>query len=238
MPAACYPLFLDLSAAACLVVGAGAVGRRKTDGLLAAGVRHVLVLDPNPPVPSALPEHAALTFAARAFTPEDLRGRALVFACSNKREVNAAVAAACAAAGVFCNSADAPLEGNFFVPATARAGELVLALSTGGASPAYARFLREELEKWLAGKAPLAGVLGRIRSPLLALGLDTGQNAKMLRALVRSDLGTALAAGDGQRCAELLTSLLPHSLHPRIPEFLEGAFSTCAHYSRSCADEV
>jgi len=217
-----YPLFLDLSRAKCLVVGAGAVGRRKIESLLESGVGELLVLDPKLAKPVSLPEHPALTYEARRFAPEDLAGCSLVFAASASREANAAVAAACAERGIFCNCADAPLEGNCIVPATTRAGGMTLALSTGGASPAYARFLREELESWLAEKAPLATLLGRIRSRLLALEMDTAQNANLLRDLARSRLGTVLAAGDGPRCIGLLVAALPEDLHPWISEFLDG----------------
>ena len=217
-----YPLFLDLGRVKCLVVGAGAVGRRKIGALLESGVRELVVLDPEHPASGFLPEHPALVFEARRFVPEDLAGCALVFAASGDREVNAAVAAACAERGIFCNCADAPLEGTCIVPATARAGGMALALSTGGASPAYARHLREELEGWLHEKAPLAVLLGRIRPRLLALDGDTMQNTILFRALVQSGLGAALAAGDGKRCEELLAAALPEDLHPWIAEFLDG----------------
>ena len=217
-----YPLFLDLGRAKCLVVGAGAVGRRKIGALLECGVRELVVLDPELAKPPFLPEHPALVFEARHFVPEDLAGCALVFAASGSREMNAVVAAACAERGILCNCADAPLEGTCIVPATARAGGMTLALSTGGASPAYARHLREELEVWLHGKAPLAALLGRIRPQLLALERDTVQNTELFRALVQSGLGAALADGDASRCGELLAAVLPEELHPRIAEFLDG----------------
>jgi precorrin-2 dehydrogenase/sirohydrochlorin ferrochelatase len=217
-----YPLFLDLSRAKCLVVGAGAVGRRKIGLLLESGVRELLVLDPELSDPASLPEHPALAFEARCFVPEDLTGRALAFAVSASREANAAVAAACAERGIFCNCVDAPLEGSCIVPATARTGEITLALSTGGASPAYARHLREELQGWLYEKAPLAALLRRLRPRLLALGMDTMQNTALFRALVQSGIGAALVANDVEHCKELLAVALPEDLHPWIAEFLDG----------------
>jgi len=217
-----YPLFLDLRRARCLVVGAGAVGRRKVDALLEAGVRELVVLDPEPAERARLPEHPALVFEARGFRPDDLVGCALVFAASGSREANAAVAAACAEQGILCNCVNVPLAGSCIVPATARVGEMVLAIATGGASPAYARHLREELEVWLRDKAPLAVLLGRIRPRLLALERDSAHNTVLFRALVQSRLGEALAAGDLERCTELLAAVLPEELHPLMAEFLDG----------------
>ncbi len=215
-----YPLFLDLSRLRCLVVGAGAVGRRKIAGLLDAGARDVLVLDPGNP--SDLPDHPSLRFEARAFRPEDLAGRGLVFAATGSRQANAAVTAACAEAGVLCNCADAPHEGNCAVPASARMENLAVAVSTGGAGPAYAALLRDELAQWLSTKAPQAVLLGRIRPALLALKQDTGQNANVLRALARPEIGARLAARDRRGCEKLLEGLLPAGLHSRIADFLDG----------------
>jgi precorrin-2 dehydrogenase/sirohydrochlorin ferrochelatase len=99
---------------------------------------------------------------------------------------------------------------------------MTLALSTGGASPAYARHLREELEVWLHEHEPLAALLGRIRPRLLALERDTMQNTELFRALVQSGLGAALVAGDGKQCGELLAAALPEDLRPWIAEFLDG----------------
>jgi len=198
------------------------VGRRKVDALLAAGVQELVVLDTEPAERALLPEHPALVFEARDFRPDDLTGCALAFAASGSREANAAVAAACAEQGIFCNCADAPLEGSCIVPATASAGDMVLALSTGGASPAYARHLRAELEVWLQDKAPLTTLLGRIRPRLLALERDTAHNTALFHALVQSKLGEALAAGDLTRCMELLAASLPEELPPWMAEFLDG----------------
>jgi precorrin-2 dehydrogenase/sirohydrochlorin ferrochelatase len=217
-----YPLFLDLSRINCLVVGGGKVGGRKARALLDGGARHVLVLDPGLRDPRQLPAHPRLSLETRAFRPEDLAGRMLVFAAAGDRGANAAVAAACAEAGVFCNCADAPEEGNFFAPAAARAGNITLALSTGGANPAYARLLREQLEEWLKDKAAPALLLGRIRPRLLALRREREDNARVLETLARAPLDQALAAGDGRRCRELLERALPESLHPCITEFLDG----------------
>ena len=217
-----YPLFLDLSRAKCLLVGAGAVGRRKIDTLLEAGAGHILALDPDPAAGQGLPAHPALVFEAREFVPEDLHACALVFAASASSAVNAAVAELCAGRGIFCNCVDAPEKGTCIVPASARCGELVLALSSGGSSPAYVRRLRNELEPWLRDKAPLASLLGRLRPRVLALGQDTVQNTELFRLLACQELEQALARGDKDLCLRLLGQMLPQSLHAHITELLDG----------------
>lgn len=234
-----YPLFMQLSAAHCLLVGAGAVGLRKARTLLDAHPASLLVLDIATPGAEwdELRAHPALRLETRAFTPDDVRGRSLVFACTGKRAVNAAVAHACREQGILCNCADAPEEGSFIVPATAHAAlngsapcagprsqgeELMAALSTGGGSPAWAKVLREELEQWLAPRLPMTVLLTRLRPLVLALGADTGQNTALFRTLVRSPLRHALAQRDAQVCRQLLRETLPDALHPHIPELLYG----------------
>ena len=222
-----YGLFLELSRAHCLVVGAGEVGLRKALTLLNCAPASLLVLDVAGfgPAWDSVRHHACLTLEERPFCPADVHGRSLVFACTGSRQTNAAVVAACTKARVLCNCVDAPRDGDFIVPATATASHasgvtLTAALSTGGASPAWARILRQELEEWLEPRLPLSVLLARLRPLVLARGEDTGQNTLLFRSLARSPLREALTQGDKEQCMTLLRELLPEALHPHIPELL------------------
>lgn len=215
-----YPIFLDISHASCLIVGAGEVGRRKLATLLLAEPQRVVVMDTAPLPCAQLLHDARVHFVQQAFSPACLAGHSLVFASTAKRSVNAAIAAACQQQGIWCNCADAPTEGTFIVPATASHGSLTASLSTGGASPALARKLRQELEEWLAPRSSLATLLGRLRPFVLSLGLNTEQNTRIFRELTASDLQTALANKDAVQCETHLRALLPAALHPHIVEFL------------------
>lgn len=221
-----YPLLLDLRGRTCLVVGAGSVGRRKLASLLACGPARVLVLDANPAAPddpesATLLAHPAVSFEARPFTPVDAEGCALVFAATGNRAVNAAVADACRRGNVPCNVADAPDEGAFIVPAHFASGDLTVALSTGGHSPALARRIRRELQQWFGARYnAVTLLLGRLRPLVLALGRETGQNATLFRAVAESPLIDALAAHDRAEAERILSELLPAELHPHIVELL------------------
>ena len=235
LPMRYYPVFLNLSEARCLVVGAGAVGRRKIATLLACRPAEVLVLDPN------LDEEAMKTLAQddedgalrqerRTFRPEDAENRTLVFAATPSAEVNSAIADACRAAGAWCNVAGPRrkgAEGNVLVPASLQEGPLSLALSTGGSSPALARALKEDLRHWLhGGYAALALLLKALRPRLLALGLGSDADADIFRALcarpVRDHLMDALSRRDADALEELLRPLLPASLSFSAKEFFHG----------------
>ena len=217
-----YPLFLDLHDARCLVAGLGDVGCRKLRGLLEAGAGTVLTFDVAEPSAeaAALLASPQVRHARRACAEEDVRGCRLVFAATGDRAENARIAALCRAHGVPCNCVDAPDAGDFLVPALARQGELMLALSTGGASPALARRWRRELEEWLAPRVRMARLMGRLRPCVLALSTDSRQNGNLFRSLAESPLQHWLQDGDMQACRDFLAQSLPPELHARIPEFL------------------
>ncbi|UZP68349.1 bifunctional precorrin-2 dehydrogenase/sirohydrochlorin ferrochelatase [Desulfovibrio mangrovi] len=222
-----YPTFLDMRGKRCLIVGIGDVGRRKLTSLLAANPEEVLVLDTFLFVEIADPElkellsHPAVTYQHRPFVSSDVQGRALVFACTGSRTVNETVARACDKRTVLCNVIDAPDEGDFIVPAHFDAGELIVAISTGGNSPALARRIRMELQEFVGNRfSRLVTLMGRLRPLVLARGAETGHNTKLFRNIVGSDLMDALQDRDRGRSETILTELLPQELHPHIGELL------------------
>ena len=133
----------------------------------------------------------------------------LVFAATGDADENRRIAALCRSLGVLCNCASTPEEGNFQVPAVARCAPLAAALSTGGASPALARRWKGELAQWLAPRARMATLMGRLRPLVLALGVETGQNTQLFRSLAVSPLQQWLEAGDIESCRQCLLAELP-----------------------------
>ncbi len=213
----------------CLVVGAGVVGFRKTHGVLTAGAQDVLVLDSAgfDDKWQALRGNTCVHLEKRAFEERDVEGRYLVFACTSQRTLNASIATLCAQRGILCNCTDAPSAGSFLVPAVASAHvgrpddcAIQAALSTEGASPAWSRALKTELEQWLLPHAPMTALLGRLRPLVLAMQEKTAHNTECFSALVASPLHHALAQGDKAECVKLLESILPMPLQKHIAELL------------------
>ncbi|NJB66779.1 precorrin-2 dehydrogenase/sirohydrochlorin ferrochelatase [Desulfobaculum xiamenense] len=220
-----YPAFLNLRGRRCLVVGAGEVGTRKIETLLSCGPAEVLVVDTAPPSArmKALLDTPAVVYNQRPFEENDLEGRTLVFVCTNNAQLNATIGTMCETRGQLCNIADAPTQSGFIVPATFDRGSLVVALSTGGASPAVARRIRMELE---AALGPSCGafveLMGRIRPLVLELGMPTAANTEIFRKLAHGPLMAAIGEGDAEQVRDILTQELPAALHPRIGEVLDG----------------
>lgn len=143
-----YPIVLDLTGRPCLVVGGGAVAERKVEGLLEAGARVTVV---SPTVSRRLQAWIAvraIRWVAGDFRAEDVAGHVLVIAATDDTAVNGAVSTAARGPGVWVNAADDPARCDFFLPSVLRRGELTVAVSTGGTSPALARAIREELETY------------------------------------------------------------------------------------------
>lgn len=137
---------LKLDGQPCLVVGGGAVAERKVESLLADGGR-VLVISPQvSPTITAWAEAGRLRLQERPYREGDVTGHFLVIAATNSAEVNALVARDCLQRNILINTVDNPGLCNFIVPASVRRGDLTIAVSTGGASPAVARRIRQELE--------------------------------------------------------------------------------------------
>lgn len=138
-----YPLMLDGARLEALVVGGGAVATRKVRALLDAGARvRVVAPDVHDELAALAAGASGLTIERRAYAAGDAGGALLVIAATDRREVNARVAADAHALGRLVNVADAPEEGNCATAATHRAGELTVAVTAGGV-PAVAARVRD-----------------------------------------------------------------------------------------------
>jgi precorrin-2 dehydrogenase/sirohydrochlorin ferrochelatase len=141
-----FPAFLDLRGRRCLVVGGGAIGERKTKDLVDCGARVTVVSPALTPALSALAAAGLVAHRARTFLRSDVRGCALVIAATGSARVDDAVAAEARRRNALVNVVDRPTHCDFIVPSVLRRGELQIAVSTGGRSPALAREIRRWLE--------------------------------------------------------------------------------------------
>ena len=225
-----YPVFVDLKEHICLMVGLGAVGRRKVAGLIAAGPALIRLVDPAPPhteeqrlASQARAAGVELLRAQRPFSPEDLDSCTLAFAATDDKAVNQQIVQLCRERTILCNAADDPDLSDFLLPAIWRQANIQVAVSTSGASPALAAHIRDELAIFLDGRYSVLGqLLEHLRPLLLGLNLGAEQNKELFRNLLDAGLPTALQVRDHARAAAILRSILPKEIHAGIEPFLDN----------------
>jgi len=142
-----YPVFLDLRNQDVLVVGGGSVAARKVRTLLEHEARVRVVSPQIVPELGELVDGERCSWVSREYADGDIQGAVIVFSCTEKEDVNAAVAEAAKTCGRPVNVVDDPEKCSFIVPSILERGDLCIAVSTGGASPMVARQIREELER-------------------------------------------------------------------------------------------
>jgi len=189
-----YPVMLNLENRRVVIIGGGDVALRKARDLLEAGAR-VLVISPqvhNDIQALAGAYGACLEILQRPYQPGDLAGAALVFSATSSAEVNRAVFIEAQERNIFINAVDDPPNCSFFIPSFTRKGDLILALSTSGKSPALAARLRREIEKHIPEDIKLMlTALEEIRT-LLKEGaeyanLSSSERGTVLKRIVNDD---------------------------------------------------
>jgi siroheme synthase-like protein len=193
-----YPLFMELAGRPCLVVGAGAVAARKTRSLLECGAR-VTVVGETPVAAFRALERRGAVVERRRFRGSDVGRQALVIAATDDCAVNAAVAAAARRRGIPVNAVDDPPNCTFIVPAVLRRGDLTVAISTGGKSPAAARLVKERIAALLGDEyAALVKLLGAHRGRMKDAVAGQGSRARAWQRMIDGGVLESLRAGDAK----------------------------------------
>jgi precorrin-2 dehydrogenase/sirohydrochlorin ferrochelatase len=141
-----FPLFLKLEKRRCLLVGAGAIAEQKLEGLLVAGAEVVVVAPEASGRIRELSAESRITWLARPYIDTDLDRTTLVIAATGNPTVNEQIFRDAESRGILCNAVDEPERCHFYYPAVVRRGDLQIAISTNGKSPALAQRIRAELE--------------------------------------------------------------------------------------------
>ena len=141
-----YPVYLDLRERPCIVVGGGQVAERKVLSLLEAGARVTVVSPSLTPELQSLFSSNRITYHAGTFQNKDIENAELVIAATDSPELNSSIGRLCKSARVLVNVASPPEESSFIVPSVVKRGDLLIAVSTAGSSPALSRKIRQEME--------------------------------------------------------------------------------------------
>lgn len=194
-----FPIFLELAGKRCVVVGGGAVAERKIRAMLNAGGKVRLIA---PDATATLTEWAkdgTLDWQARCFQKGDLIGAFLVIAATDVPAANAEVAREAERLGLLFNAVADPSAGNFIVPSVVRRGDLSIAVSTGGHSPALAAKIRQQLHDMFGPEyATLVKLLGDVRDEVTAAIPDAAARQSFWQSLVSGELLARLARGEDE----------------------------------------
>ncbi|HZG56390.1 bifunctional precorrin-2 dehydrogenase/sirohydrochlorin ferrochelatase [Paenibacillus sp.] len=198
-----YPIMADVTDALCVVVGGGPIGWRKIAGLLDCGARVVVVSPDGVPALEAASADGRVVWHRRPFRAGDLAGAQLAFSATNSDAANALVREEARREGVWLNAAYGADEGDFVVPSVVRRGRLVMAVTTGGASPKLARRIAGELESAYGPEyAAYVEVLDRLRKFVLESDAEAERKLICLGRLLEFDGLARLAAGEPAEAVE------------------------------------
>jgi siroheme synthase-like protein len=202
-----YPVFLDIAGKPVVVIGGGNIAYQKMTNLLEAGANVTVVAPDLNTEMAALKTQGKFRHIERDYEPGDLEGYALAFVATDDRSVNSTVADEGKARKVWVNAVDDPPYCDFIMPGIAQNGDLIIAISTSGRSPAMARKMREEIEEFLTDDyAAMLELAAEVRAELREQGKLI--DADIWNKALDGDLKKLLADGKRAEAKErLLRSL-------------------------------
>ncbi|HIC8862827.1 TPA: siroheme synthase CysG [Aeromonas hydrophila] len=203
------PIFCRLDNKPVLLVGGGEVAERKARLLLDAGAQLTVVAPELDPELAELAANGSIEWLAGEFAPQQLTGKWLVVAATDRREVNALVYQSANQARIFANVVDDPKRSSFIMPSIIDRSPLMVAISSGGKAPVLARLLREKLEALLPQHlGAVAAFAGSLRERVKARFASMDERRRFWERLLGADrLGQALARGDSASANRLADSL-------------------------------
>lgn len=206
-----YPILVDLRGKKALVVGGGNIAHRKIVPLLDCGASvEVIAKELSSPV-AALLEQGLIRWEHQEFSEEHLGGAFLVIAATDDADLNRRISERAQQRGLLVNAVDQPSECNFIFPSILRRGDLVVAISTSGQSPAFAKKIREDLEEQFGEEfASFLALMGCVRDRVLSLGLSQEKNKEIFEALISSNLFRSIRGEDWKRAATTVSAVVGH----------------------------
>ncbi|TGU74228.1 bifunctional precorrin-2 dehydrogenase/sirohydrochlorin ferrochelatase [Geomonas terrae] len=203
-----YPINMNLEGRLVVIVGGGRVAERKAKRLVEAGAKLVVVSPVLTGPLALLAAEGKLLHLCRVYQPGDLTGAVLSFAATDAPVVNRMVVEEARALSILIDSVDAPRESDFATPAVLQQGELLITVSTGGASPVLARRIVEQLEPLFGSEySEAVALLGTVREKLLTEKVGNAYNDPVFAELAALDLPTLIRTGQRDAIDQILQKL-------------------------------
>jgi|SRR3990170_67047 len=204
-----YPIFLDIKDKPCVVIGGGNVAERKVISLLDAGARVVVISPVLTPALKKLAREKTINYCPKSYEEGDLKGFFLAYSATDNSSVNRKVFNEAKREGILLNVVDVPKLCNFIVPSVVDRGDLLIAISTSGKSPAMAKKIRQRLEKEFGREyAIFLNIMGKVRAKLLTRSKESDTNKRMFEKLVNSPLLEWIKKGEKEKVDRFLKEAL------------------------------
>jgi precorrin-2 dehydrogenase/sirohydrochlorin ferrochelatase len=184
-----YPLFLDITDKRCVVIGGGDVAERKVVRLLDFGASVIVVAKTLTNSLDAMGKTGRIKHIDADYDKSFLDDAFLVIGATDRHDINAKISADGREKGILVNIVDEPDKCDFILPSLIKQGDLLIAISTGGKSPALAKKLREEMEQLFGTEyQSLLEVMGQLREKLVMKGRSSDENRRVFESVVHSDI--------------------------------------------------
>ena len=184
-----YPLFLDITDRRCVVVGGGDVAERKVERLLDSGASVVIVGKTLTPGLETMKKEGRINHIDADYDKTLITDAFLVIGATDRDDVNAEISRDGREKGILVNIVDDPDKCDFVLPSLLKQGDLLIAISTGGKSPALAKKLREEMEQHFGTEyRTLLEVMGQLREKLVVKGRSSEENRRLFESVVHSEI--------------------------------------------------
>ncbi len=222
-----YPVNLNVQHRPCLVIGGGPVGTRKVTTLLDCGARVTLVSPAAGQVLSGLAEKKQIVWKQRSYRSGDLDGMFLVIGATDDETLNRRIHTDAEERNMLCNIADRPEICNFILPSVVRRGDLAIAVSTSGKSPALAKQLRKHLEAFFGPEyEPFLALMGEVRQRLLRHEHAPEAHKPIFERLISGPLLRWIREGNTEDIDRFLAEVLGEGYDYRSLMETTGAQST------------
>jgi siroheme synthase-like protein len=217
MPPSLLPVFIKLANRPCLVIGAGTVAASKISALLESGARITVVAPSANPEVKQLSTAGRLRWLPRKFQLADLAGAFLAIAAASDDAVNRAVFLESQRLGILCNSVDDPPHCDFYFSAVVRRGDLQIAISTSGESPAVAQRFQREIDESLGDcVADWLRLVGDLRREIMAKHPPSEERKRLLHLLAYTEICEA------ENCQAPALGRASSTRHLHLPESNRG----------------
>jgi precorrin-2 dehydrogenase/sirohydrochlorin ferrochelatase len=204
-----YPILADLAGRKVVVVGGGNVAQRKIESLLHHEADVLVVARELTPRLSQYMKEGRITYLGREFRKEQIGGAILVIAATDDPALNRLVSTSARDRGILINAVDQPADCTFIVPSVLKRGDLLIAISTSGKSPALARRVREDLEKHFGVEYEILLILlGNLRKEILSRDLMQEEKKAIFENIVNSDILQMIREKNWEGIASLLSEAL------------------------------